>query len=246
MLRESKFVNAISVSKRGLVKVAASQLPTGKQAVTKSDVKKVLKTFEKSPDVSKKTLKQYQQRAELDVNPKQVAQDFFKDLGTARKQKKQMSLLTAMSLRQTGIFKSAGRDVYEDLETGDFWKISDDKKTVMRMFKEDENGIADKKASIEKVSEEYKDSSEFTSELEKVEEHVNAILKIVEQARWTKWMKTTDENYFTHCVKTNENFVKGIKTFFDLFDDLINADSSGHSTKEAAITSLTEEDIRQN
>jgi len=151
MKRESTFFENIMVSKRGIIKIAASQVP-GKEAVSKTDVKKVLKTFEKSPDVSKNTINQYKQRAELDINPKQVAQDFFKDLNKARKQKKQMHLTTAMSLRQTGVFKIAGRDVYEDLETGDFWKISDDKKHVIRMFKENDEGISDKRASEEKVS----------------------------------------------------------------------------------------------
>lgn len=146
MLRDiqSKFLDDIYVTKRGQVKNASSQVP-GKQSTSKTDVKKVLKTFEKSPDISKDTMSQYKQRIELDSNPKQVAQDFFKDLGDARKQKKQMHLVTAMSLRQTGIFKLASRDVYEDLETGDFWKISEDKQHVLRMFKEDEKGISDKK-----------------------------------------------------------------------------------------------------
>jgi membrane-associated HD superfamily phosphohydrolase len=151
MNRDSKFIESLLISKRGQVKIAASQVP-GREATSKIDVKKVLKTFEKSPDVSKKTMDQYKQRAELDTNSKQVAQDFFKDLSDARKNKKQMHLMTAMSLRQAGIFKVAGRDVYEDLETGDFWKMSEDKKHVVRMFKEDEKGIADKRASIEENS----------------------------------------------------------------------------------------------
>lgn len=143
MLRDtqSKFLNDISISKRGIVKVASSQVPRGKEATTKHEVKKVLKTFEKSPDVTKDTLNKYQQRVELDPSPKNVAKDFFNDLGEARKHKKQMHLVTAMSLRQAGIFKIAGRNVYEDLETGDFWKMSEDKKHVLRMFKEN-NGIA--------------------------------------------------------------------------------------------------------
>jgi membrane-associated HD superfamily phosphohydrolase len=218
-------MNDILISKRGIVKVAASQLPTGKQAVSKTDVKKVLKTFEKSPDVSKSTLKQYQQRAELDTNPKQVAQDFFKDLGTARKQKKQMSLVTAMSLRQVGIFKSAGRDVYEDLETGDFWKISDDKKSVMRMFKEDEHGISDKRASIEKVSEEYKDSSEFTSDLEKVEKLVKEIISIVDKSKWSDWLKSTDENFDgPSCSLQNDVFLSGLEAFEELKNQIYKAE----------------------
>ena len=43
---------------------------------------------------------------------------------------------------QTGFFKKAQRDVYQDTETGDFWVISEDNSSVQRMFKENE-GVAE-------------------------------------------------------------------------------------------------------
>jgi hypothetical protein len=142
-----------------------------------------------------------------------VAKDFFKDLGDARKHKKQMHLVTAMSLRQAGIFKMAGRDVYEDLETGDFWKMSDDKKHVMRLFKEDDKGISDKKASIEIKADtkEYQDSAEFTKDLDNIE-------TIIQQPRWADWMKTTDEHYDTKCQIANDALVASFKKLQEEID----------------------------
>jgi len=55
-----------------------------------------------------------------------------------------LPIKTAKLFRQLGIFKFAEKQVYQDLETGDFWKISEDGKTVLRMFNELEDGVADK------------------------------------------------------------------------------------------------------
>lgn len=152
---ESNFLDNLEVSKRGIVKTAASQLPNGKEIVTYSnvmqDIEKVLRAFDKSPEITHATIDIYKKRASLGDNPKSVAQDFFKELVAQRAKQAQMSLATAMAYRQVGIFKVASRDVYEDLETGDFWKISKDKKHVMRLFKEDDKGVADKKASVEEI-----------------------------------------------------------------------------------------------
>ena len=68
--------------------------------------------------------------------------DFFKGLDEVKTSSNTFSIRTAMSLRQCGIFKKAERDVYQNLETGDFWKISEDGKNVVRMFKEID-GVAD-------------------------------------------------------------------------------------------------------
>lgn len=226
MLRsnESQFLNNMEISQRGIVKVASSMVP-GKEATSKNDIKKVLKGFEKSPDIKKETLQNYQQRAEFD-DPKKVGQDFFKDLSDARKHKKQMNIITARCLRQNGIFKVAGRDVYEDLETGDFWKISEDKKHIVRLFKEDDKGVSDKRASLEAIvtddfvdqannqekiaAAEYEDSAEFTGDLDTVGEFIEKAKKIITDPKWTSWMKKTDENYDTQCAeldnKLNQEF----------------------------------------
>ena len=220
---QSKFLDSLSVSKRGLVKVASSQLPGS----SKQDVKKVLKAFEKSPDVPKKVLVLFLQRAELDSDPKKVAQDFFESLNKTRKNMNQLHLVTAMTLRHAGIFKVAGRDVYEDLETGDFWKISDDKKHVLRLFKEDENGISDKKAAkevdavqlMEYYEVTYKDSTGqmgtiglYAGKPMDAKTEVEAMLKQglggqvvkVQKSRPPKWLEATDENYGTKTVVENE------------------------------------------
>jgi hypothetical protein len=76
----------------------------------------------------------------------------LEDFCNQRKSKNEMSIVTAKTLRQAGIFKFAGRDVYEDLHTSEFWKISEDKKHVVRLFKEDEKGVSNKKASKNKKS----------------------------------------------------------------------------------------------
>jgi hypothetical protein len=53
-----------------------------------------------------------------------------------------LSLHQARIARREGRFvKIAGKhDLYQDVETKNFWKISDDKKNLIRLFKED-NGI---------------------------------------------------------------------------------------------------------
>jgi len=49
-----------------------------------------------------------------------------------------MTLYQVRIARRTGQFiKVAGKkDLYQEIETNDFWKLSDDKKTVNRLFKE--------------------------------------------------------------------------------------------------------------
>ena len=139
--RESEFLKNLSVSKRGMVKVAKSMLPgtsegpslTGSTApATKKTNPRHIKNFEKAiEDLTGRKVKVKSEK------------DFFDEL----RKESSIQLKVAKTLRQAGIFKMSGRDVYEDLETGDFWKISEDKQHVMRLFKEDENGIADKKGS---------------------------------------------------------------------------------------------------
>lgn len=54
-----------------------------------------------------------------------------------------MSLFEVRKARRAGSFiKVAGRvDLYQNADTKDFWKISDDKKSVVRIFDE-KNGVA--------------------------------------------------------------------------------------------------------
>ena len=150
---QSDFLDSLTVSKRGIVKTAASQVPNGRvEVLSQEDVTKALRAFDKCPDVSKDVLNKFKERAKIDLSPKTVVEDFFQEFCASRRELQQLSIITALTLRQNGIFKFSGRDVYEDLETGDFWKISDDKKHVMRLFKEDESGISDKKAAAKEQS----------------------------------------------------------------------------------------------
>ncbi|MDD5649667.1 MAG: hypothetical protein PHF86_04505 [Candidatus Nanoarchaeia archaeon] len=144
MLRdtESHFLNDLIISKRGIVKTAVSQLPGDRERVEKT-----LKKFLGCLDLPVNIVESFLQRVKLDISPSNVNEDFFIILKKMRQENENLHLSTAMTLRRTGLFKVAGRDVYEDLDTGDFWKISEDKKHVVRLFKEDDKGISDKRAA---------------------------------------------------------------------------------------------------
>jgi len=145
---ESTFLNNLEIANRGTVKIASSKLPGTKNATSHSEVLRALGKFDHSPDVDQKILEQYKTKVKFSDKPADVAKEFFnKHLNKTKSSRDSLSIVTAKALRQSGIFKSAGRDVYEDLETGDFWKISEDKKHVMRLFKETPEGISDRKAS---------------------------------------------------------------------------------------------------
>jgi hypothetical protein len=141
---QSDFIENLEIAKRGTIKVASSKLPGTKDAMSHNEVQRALSKFDHSPDIDKKVLEEYKTRAQLSDKPEQEAKDFLKKI---KDKKQSLTVITVKALRQSGVFKSAGRDVYEDLETGDFWKISDDRKHVVRLFKESEEGVSDKKAS---------------------------------------------------------------------------------------------------
>ena len=142
---ESDFVNNIKVSKRGNITKTASTIIKAKDgagADTKAEAENVLKKFDKSPDIEDSYINEHVKRIENGEDPKIVMKDFFKGLQKAKESSNTLSIRTAKLYRQHGIFKIAERNVYQDLESGDYWKISDDKKGVMRMFQE-VDGIAE-------------------------------------------------------------------------------------------------------
>ena len=141
-LDKSIFLDNLKIQRRGTVKIANSILAIKKDLA--NNIQKFFKNFEDSPDIPKKTIEQYKKKTLYSDEPERVIKDFIKNLNKTRVDKKQMSLITAKSLRKSGIFKFSCRGVYEDLETGDFWQISSDKKHVIRLFIEDDKGIADK------------------------------------------------------------------------------------------------------
>jgi len=153
-VEQSSFVDSLEISQRGLIKTAASQVP-GRIGTTKTDVEQTFKVTK--PDLPINTQMQYKKvlpslTTDSKTN-KQMQESIVSDWVKEKKRKQRtqvasIAIVEAKTLRQQGIFKIAGRGVYEDLETGDFWKISDDKKSVIRLFKEDEKGISDKRAAV--------------------------------------------------------------------------------------------------
>jgi len=138
---QSSFVDNLEISKRGNVFVkTAAKKDTGVQ--THEDLKDILNKFDKSPDIPDEYIKQHHERIEKGHDPKEITQDFFKGLQKAKESSKRLTIKTAKIFRQAGLFKKADKDVYQDVETGDFWKISEDGKHVVRMFKE-VNGITE-------------------------------------------------------------------------------------------------------
>lgn len=136
---DSEFVNNLDVSKRGNIKIASKD---EKGADTPEEAHNVLKKFDTSPDVPDEHIDEHKKKLDEGQDPKKVMTDFFQGLDEAKEKKSSLDIKTAKAFRQTGIFKKADRDVYQDLKTGDFWKISEDKKNVSRLFTENE-GVAE-------------------------------------------------------------------------------------------------------
>jgi hypothetical protein len=141
---KSSFVDNLIIGKRGTI-VGTKRTAAGVE--TKDDAMNVLKKFDKSEDIPNDYIKEHTDRLENDEDPKEVVSDFFQSLHENKKDANKITIHTAHMLRKAGMFKRADKDVYQDTKTSDFWKISDDKKHVMRVFKEIEGGIADRSAS---------------------------------------------------------------------------------------------------
>lgn len=133
---QSKFVDELVVGKRGNIIKTASYKNAEAGADTAPEAKNVLKKFDKSPDVPDEYINKHVKMLEDGSDPKKVMNDFFKGLQKVKKSENQMTIRTAKLLRQNGMFKFAETNVYQDLDSGDFWKICEDGKSVIRMFKE--------------------------------------------------------------------------------------------------------------
>lgn len=285
----SDFFDKIQISERGLVKVASSKIPGDKVVISSQEFEKTLNAFDNCPDMSKEAVQLCKKRAELGLEHKVIIEDFLKDFCEQRKSKNEMHIITAKTLRQAGIFKVAGRDVYEDLQTSEFWKISDDKKHVVRLFKENENGISNKNASIdveamskdslinaisdiydernsiekwddfveevhklldkvgsnkdedidvglEKVDikdlkklyndfvlENYADSVEFSSLLDKMTGLVKELKKIIPVKKLEEFFKATDETYDTQSQVEFYAFLHGLERYDSLLEEINQA-----------------------
>ncbi len=71
-----------------------------------------------------------------------------------------------------------------------------------------------------KAKEEYDDSAEFTDELADVGAAIEKVAAILEQKRWTDWMKITDQNYSTGCVDANRRMITKFKELKNLYEQL--------------------------
>ena len=126
--RESNFFK--DVTKRGnIIKTASCGNCDGsckgkeeKQVETQDEAHNVLDKFNKSEDIPDTYIQEHKNKLEKGNHPTEVISDFFKGLNEV-KAKKTLTIRTAKIFRQAGIFKMADRKVYQDLETGDFWKI---------------------------------------------------------------------------------------------------------------------------
>lgn len=110
-------------------------------ADTKPEAENVLRKFDKSPEIPQEYIEEHVKRINEGEDVRTVMTDFFKGLQEAKTSKNKMSIRTAKLLRQNGIFKRATKDVYQDLDSGDFWKLSEDKKSIVRVVKENNEGM---------------------------------------------------------------------------------------------------------
>lgn len=69
-------------------------------------------------------------------------------------------------------------------------------------------------------SDEYADSSEFTSDLNKATELVAKLKTIVCASKWKEYMKATDEHYGTDGVALTSQVQDGIEAFLALEEQL--------------------------
>ena len=142
----SEFIEGMKISKRGsILKVASIKDAKRPGVETKEDAINLLKKFDKSPDIKDEHIDEHKEKIEQGEDPRDTIKQFFKGLPDAKKSKNTMTIKTAKLLRQAGMFKMTEKDLYQDLITSDFWKISEDGKNVVRVFKE-KDGIADKSA----------------------------------------------------------------------------------------------------
>lgn len=134
---ESIFFNELRLGKRGNILETAKKKPG---VDTKDEAHNVLNKFDKSPDIPQEHIDEHKERLDKGHEPKEVMKDFFQGLQKAKEKgaKSGLTIKTAKLFRQCGVFKKAEKDVYQDTQTGDFWKISDDGKHIMRMFKEND------------------------------------------------------------------------------------------------------------
>ena len=140
----SDFLDNLVIEDTGEVRIANT---TGNFGLyddihTVKQAQSFIEKIKKCAAVEKGILESHLQQLQKGTSPHAVVQSVAGHLDRV-KQAEKISLKIAKTFRQIGMFKIAEKKVYQDLETGDFWKISDDGRSVLRLFKEQDN-ITDK------------------------------------------------------------------------------------------------------
>lgn len=130
-----------------------------------------------------------------------------------------LTIKEAKTLRQAGIFKLAERDLYQHMETGDFWKISEDKKGLVRMFKE-QNGVADKAASKKKAAGCTGDELQIETP-----EHAKKVLDSIDKS------KEIPDSHVDEHKERIEDGEKPQEVMKDFFQDM-NKEKAKHKKKK--------------
>lgn len=199
-------------------------------AHTRKQADLIMNRIKESEDVSNDILRKH--FANLDRNtPYKCMQSLLEDLNKIKSSKNSITVKTAKTFRQIGIFKIAEKDVYQDLETSDFWKISEDGKNVLRLFKELEGGIADKSASKKTAERTYPRIDRTIAALTKDDIRTlrliaadklaaSKLLKLLDNAnetyeplRWGKFLDSQKE-----VIKGADDFKKLYKLVINVFD----------------------------
>lgn len=121
----------------GPISPIQGEQPKSKLNLRKDQVKNIM--IDLKPKVKPAYLNEHLRKLPSAKDPNAAMDAFFTGLDRT----KIISMRQAMSLRRSGMFKKATKEVYQELKTGDFWKISDDGKTVVRLFQEDKAGCTE-------------------------------------------------------------------------------------------------------
>lgn len=73
---------------------------------------------------------------------------------------------------------------------------------------------------LTEANSDYSDSSEFTDEFYGMMESITKIKGKMKNARWMKWMKTTDSNFGTECEVPARSAISAVNTLSAQFDDI--------------------------
>ncbi len=140
---QSDFLDSLNVDVNGDIKITAKNCSILSGVFTKEQSVDILKKIARHDIISKDVMDTEVKRMQSGISSHHGFENISSEFDKIKSAGK-IAVKTAKLFRQLGIFKVADRQVYQDFETGDFWKISEDGESVLRMFKEMEDGVADK------------------------------------------------------------------------------------------------------